>query len=475
MSMLRFVTQRRLANGRLNRAEFLRLGVLGALTGLNSHRSTAADEGSRIAIPRAKSVIIVFASGGQSQYETWDPKPDAPREVRGEFGAIPTAVPGTFVCEHMPQLAARADQYALIRTMSHRDVDHGSAVYLTLTGQYHQRISSNPRARPTDTPSLMSVYRRVRQDAGTLAPAIAVNGPGIIAPNEIAPGQFGGLLGRDYDPLTVGDVNSESIAVPGLGLLPELPTVRIRERQRLLSAVDEFVDGRAAATTSVTGQYRKAFELLEDARTREAFDLSTEPDSLRERYGRNRSGQACLLARRLVQAGVPLITVFWNHHNRGQDLHPADDDAYGWDTHNDIFEAMRDRLLPRFDQSMSALLDDLAGRGLLNETLIVCMGEFGRAPTVALERTFAGSTPGRKHWAGAYSIMLAGAGVAAGHVVGRTDRHGAYPASEGYGPWDVAATVFAALGVEPSGHYRDPFGRPLPITVGQPIRAAFAG
>ncbi|MEX0585691.1 MAG: DUF1501 domain-containing protein, partial [Pirellulales bacterium] len=346
------------------RMEFLRLGGLGALAGLRSRRNAIGSEGTNLAIPRAKSVIIVFASGGQSQFETWDPKPDAPREVRGEFGAIATAVPGTFVCEHLPRLAALANQYALIRTMSHRDVDHGSAVYLTLTGQYHQRISSNPPPRPTDTPSLLSVFRRVRPDAGTIAPAIALNGPAIVAPNEIAAGQFGGLLGRDYDPLIVGNVNEDSIAVPGLGVQPQLPTVRIRERQRLLSAVDEFVRAGAAAESTVDGQYRKAFDLLEDPRTRQAFDLSAEPDSLRERYGRNRSGQACLLARRLAQAGVPLITVVWNHHSRGQDLHPEDSDAYGWDTHNDIFDAMRDRLLPRFDQTMSALLEDLGARGM---------------------------------------------------------------------------------------------------------------
>jgi uncharacterized protein (DUF1501 family) len=472
--MLRFVAERWLRGGRLSRAEFLRLGGVGALGAAAALRSTANGAEAGSSIPRARSVIIVFTSGGQSQYETWDPKPDAPREVRGEFGAIPTAVPGTFVCEHMPQLAALADRYTLIRTMSHLDVDHGSAVYLTLTGQYHQRISSNPPPRPTDTPSLLSVYRRVRPEAGTIAPALALNGPAIVAPNEIAPGQWGGLLGRDYDPLIVGNVNEEAIAVPGLGLQPQVPAVRIRERQRLLSAVDEFVrDG--AASTQVNGQYRKAFALLEDPRTREAFDLSAEPDAVRARYGRNRSGQACLLARRLAQAGVPLISVNWNHHSRGQDLHPEDADAYGWDTHNDIFEAMRDRLLPRFDQTLSALLEDLSQRGMLEETLVVCMGEFGRAPTIALERSFAGTTPGRKHWAAAYSIMLAGGGVAGGGVIGRTDRSGAYPASESYGPWDVAATVFAALGVDPAGHYLDAFERPFPITVGRPIGSAYAG
>lgn len=472
--MLRFVAERRLRNGQLSRAEFLRLGGLGALSAIGAPRKSAGSESSGLSIPRAKSVIIVFANGGQSQFETWDPKPEAPDVVRGEFGAIPTAVPGTFVCEHMPRLATLADRYALIRTMSHQDVDHGSAVYLTLTGQYHQRISSNPPARPTDAPAVLSIFKRMRPDAGTIAPAIEINGPAIVAPQEIAAGQFGGLLGRDFDPLIVGDVNEETIAVPGLGLQPDLPTVRIQERQRLLSAVDDFVRAGAAGPSTVRGQYRKAFDLLDAPQTRQAFDLSAEPASVRERYGRNRSGQACLLARRLAEAGVPLITVVWNHHNRGQDTRPDLDDMYGWDTHNDIFDVMRHRLLPRFDQTMSALLEDLSTRGMLEDTLVICMGEFGRAPLVALERSFAGSSPGRKHWAAAYSIMLAGAGIAAGKVVGRTDKQGAYPATESYGPWDVAATVFAALGVDPAGHYFDPLQRPFVISTGRPITAAYA-
>ena len=472
--MLSFVSERRLQSGRLSRAEFLRLGGLGAVAGLLTGRRASATESASVAIPRAKSVIIVFASGGQSQFETWDPKPEAPVEIRGEFGSIATAEPGTFVCEHMPRLSTLADQYALIRTMSHRDVDHGSAAYLTLTGQYHQQITSNPPPRPTDTPSVLSVYKRMQPHAGTIAPAIELNGPAIIAPQEIAPGQFGGLLGREFDPLIVGNVNEPTIAVPGLALQPDLPTLRIRERQQLLSAVDDFVRAGADGPNAVSGQYRKAFELLDDPLTRRAFDLSAESDAVRNRYGRNRSGQACLLARRLAEAGVPLISVIWNHHNRGQDTQPNVDDAYGWDTHNDIFDSMRNRLLPRFDQTMSALLEDLDTRGLLDDTLVICMGEFGRAPLVALERSFAGSSPGRKHWASTYSIMLAGAGVQGGKVVGKTDRQGAYPASESYGPWDIAATVFAALGVDPAGHYVDPLNRPFAVTVGRPIQAVYS-
>jgi hypothetical protein len=201
---------------------------------------------------------------------------------------------------------------------------------------------------------------------------------------------------------------------------------------------------------------------------RQAFDLSIEPERVRERYGRFRSGQACLLARRLVEAGVPWITVAWNHSARGQDKRPDEAEWLGWDTHNDIFDVMGE-LLPRFDHSLSALLEDLDARGLLDETLVVCMGEFGRAPKVALQKRFAGASPGRKHWANAYSILVAGAGTTPGAVVGATDRMAAYPTTGRIGPWDVAATMFASLGVDSHAEYRDPLNRPFSATIGSPI------
>jgi hypothetical protein len=468
--MLQFVAERSGSRG-VSRQEFLRIAGFSALgAGFVPRGGDAAGvDGVR----RAKSVIVVFASGGQSQLDMWDPKPEAPAEIRGEFQAIPTSVPGTLLTEHLPQLARLADKFALIRTMSHADLDHGSAVYLTLTGQYHARMTSNPPPSSNDAPSLMSVYQRKRPVGASLAQAVQINGPAIVAPQDIAPGQFGGLLGRDYDPLFVGDVNAQAAAVPGLAPQPDLPAVRLRERERLLTAIDRTL-ARSAKLTDVETQYQRAFELLADPRTRRAFDLSQEPDWLRRRYGRHRSGQACLLARRLAEAGVPFITVVWNHQSRGQDLWPEDDEAYGWDTHNDIFDVLRHRLLPRFDQSFSALLEDLESRGMWDETLVLCVSEFGRAPLVALEPRFAGTTPGRKHWAAAYSIVMAGAGTARGAVIGKTDRAGAYPASESYGPWDVAATILAALGISPADHYRDPLDRPLPVCVGAPILAAYA-
>ena len=230
----------------------------------------------------------------------------------------------------------------------------------------------------------------------------------------------------------------------------------------------------AAEPSRLASHYDQAYRLLESPHTQRAFDLSLEPDVVRERYGRNRSGQACLLARRLVEAEVPWVNVIWSPSNRGQDVAPEDTDQYGWDTHNDIFDALKIHLLPRFDQAFSALIEDLDQRGLLDQTLVVCMGEFGRAPLVALEPRFAGATPGRKHWAAAYSIVMAGAGVARGAVYGSSDRHGAYVRSNPVGPWDVSATLIAALGIDPTQELRDRTERPFPLSTGRPIAGIYA-
>ena len=425
---------------------------------------------------RAKSVIVVFANGGQSQLESWDPKPNAPAEVRGAFGAIPTSVAGTMISDRLPRLAKLANRYSIIRTMSHEDLDHGSAFYLAMTGIYHQRLSSNPPAQPTDHPFLGSVLKRVRPTQKFVHTSVMVNGPAQV-PFEIGPGQFGGLLGKDFDPMIVGDVTTGRPPVPGLTPIASLDGRRRSHRAELLSQLE------SSATQAVTpfsspmfdmqALYRQAFDMLDRPEAREAFNLEAEPAALRDRYGRHRSGQACLLARRLVEAGTPLVTVVWNHSNRGQDRY-LDDEEFGWDTHNDIFQVMGKHLLPKFDQSFSALLEDLDTRGLLDETLVVCMGEFGRAPLVALEPRFDGATPGRKHWAATYSIVLAGAGVVPGAVIGKSDRHAGYPVSKKFGPWDVTATIANALGIDPGDHFLDLTGRPYAISSGQPISELYA-
>lgn len=472
--MLRFLTHDRLSNGRLARREWLRIGGLASLGAL-ARLSRADESGPRAAgFGRARSVIMVYASGGQSQIDMWDPKPLAPAEIRGEFAAIQTSVPGTFLCEHMPKIARLADRFTILRSVSHDDLDHGSAGYLTLTGRYHPRKSSNPDPSPTDAPTLGAILRRVRPTNRFLYDAVHVNGPALV-PELIGPGQDGGLLGREFEPMVVGDISQSPLAIEGLADIPDLSSTRLTDRQALKHALDArsgTLDERRALQ-DMDRLYDRAFDLLASPRSREAFDLSREPAALRDRYGRHRSGQACLLARRLVEAGVPWITVIWNHSNRGQDKFPSLTDEYGWDTHNDIFESLRVRLLPRFDESFSTLLEDLEERGLLDETLVVCQGEFGRAPLVAREPKFAGNTPGRKHWASVYSVVAAGAGVKRGAILGASDSMGGQPTDHRVGPWDLAATMLSALGVNHAGTFTDALGRAFPVTLGEPIRGLY--
>lgn len=450
---------------------------IGFLPAILGDIQAATPSGSPSTVPgfgRAKSVIIVFASGGQSQIDTWDPKPDAPSEVRGVFQPIATSVPGVQVCEHMPQIAQIADRLCIVRNMSHEDLDHGSAFYLANTGRYHRRRSANPLPSPEDLPCMGAVLQRVAPDRSPLQTAVHLNGPAEV-PNIVGPGQFGGFFGKAYDPLTLGDVSSGPIALPGLVPQPDVSVSRHERRRSLLQSLEQATESltRGSQVQGKAALYSQAFDMLANPKTLTAFDLSQEPDSLRDRYGRNRSGQACLLARRLVEAGVPFVNVIWSHNNRGQDREPDNTDLYGWDTHNDIFVSLRDRLLPRFDQGFSALIEDLDQRGLLDETLVVCMGEFGRAPLVAFEERFAGASPGRKHWSWVYSIALAGAGIVPGSVVGASDSRGAFPTSEPYGPWDVTATIFSALGIDPQLEYRDPLERPFRVCDGKVIRAAY--
>lgn len=464
----------------LDRRRWLRaLGVAvagGAWEQGAAHAEPDSDAARVPGFGRAKSVLVVFASGGQSQIDTWDPKPLAPAEIRGEFAAISTKIPGVQFSEHLPRVAQVADRFCLLRTMAHEDLDHGSAFHLAMTGRYHRQKSSNHPPAATDAPALGSVLTRLRPATRFAQTAIHLNGPAEV-PLVLGPGQFGGLLGKSVDPLTIGDVTQGNLAIPSLEPLDGLANSRMRSREQLLQSIEETVnaDQRDALWSDKQSRYHNAFELLARPATAAAFDLNREPDALRERYGRNRSGQACLLARRLVEAGVPWITVFWNHNNRGQDDQPTNTDTYGWDNHNDIFYGLKNHLLPRFDQSFSALIDDLDQRGLLEQTLVVCMGEFGRAPLVALERNFKGASPGRKHWSSVYSIVLAGAGVTRGTVIGESDPRGAYPLSTPYGPWDVTATMMSALGVDPASHYLDAQSRPYRISEGRVIEALYTG
>ncbi len=466
----------RVPSARLQRRDWLALTTgLWLGTPLRPNHAPAADRNQQApGFGRARSVLFILANGGQSQLDTWDPKPLAPLEIRGEFRPIATSVPGTHICEHLPQLARLADRYAIVRTMSHEDLDHGSAVYLALTGRYHSRITSNPLPSPNDWPTYGAVVKRLWGRKDSLDTSVHINGP-VQVPIIQGAGQNAGFLGTDCDPLLLGDVTATTTVLPGLVPLPDVAEARRHQRDRLLRQLEQTLAAEHPAPA--WGDYDiladKARSLLDQPAVQHACDLDREAPNLRDRYGRDRSGQACLMARRMVEAGIPWITLFWNHSGRGQDLVPEVTTEYGWDTHNDIFSSLRKQLLPRFDQSIATLLQDLDDRGLLDTTLVVIAGEFGRAPLIAKEKNFAGESPGRKHWGACYSIVMAGAGVTPGLVEGVSDSRGAYPTTRKYGPWDLAATMYSSLGIDPAGHFTDRLSRPLGISEGRVMEALY--
>ncbi|WP_315852059.1 DUF1501 domain-containing protein [Tautonia rosea] len=438
-----------------NRREALKAGALTlgglSLPGLFQAQSAAASP-VRTTSGRAKACILVFAWGGPSQLETLDLKPDAPDEIRGDFRPIATSVPGIQISEHFPMLAERMDKMAIIRSMSHDDPAHLSSVHHQQTGHLAPRPKSDADGpSPLDWPHLGSLVARVQPRSGALPSSVIM--PWTVAhpaaPGGKAPGQHGGWLGKSFDPfLLPGNPNAEGFRVEGLNLPEGLGPDRVRSRRDLLSSVDRG----AVEPPSWTKTQARAFDALLSAEARGAFQIDREDPITRDRYGRHIHGQCMLMARRLVEAGVPLVTVNWH-----------DDRKNFWDTHLDNFNHLKNRLMPPTDRGLSALLDDLAARGMLDETLVVWVGEFGRNPRITRNNA------GREHWPRCYSALLAGGGVQGGMVYGSSDRWAAYPASDPVSPADLAATILFALGIDPGTEVIDPIGRPLPINRGTPV------
>jgi len=429
----------------------LGLGLPGLLAGRAASASPQAEHG------KSRSVILVLLTGGMSHLDTLDMKPDAPAEVRGEFQSIATAVAGIRVCEHLPRLAARMGRWALVRSLSHRENGHLPATHRLLTG------APMPNQRNTDLDNVLSRrdwpcyaaglnYVRPRHDgvpSGVTLPHSLIEG------SLIWPGQHAGFLGAAHDPLLV----TQDPSSPGFRMdtyrLPEgSDPARLEQRRQLLSRF-----GAASGTDELFRQHQQlAFEMLTSGKVAEAFRLEREPDRVRELYGRNQLGQSLLLSRRLVQAGVPIVQA-----NMGI--------VQSWDTHADNWGRLKTRLLPWLDQGLAALLDDLESEGRLDDTLVAALGEFGRTPKVSFLP--GEKLPGRDHWAAVYSGLFAGGGVRGGRVIGRSDRTGAFPATDPYCPYDVGATVYQALGVDPDVEIRDALNRPSRLSSGRPIRALF--
>jgi hypothetical protein len=444
----------------VTRRQWLHLGGLG-LFGLGLPRLLRADA----AAPgrRARSCVLFLLHGGPSQLDVWDLKPAAPAEVRGEFKPVATAVPGLQITEHLPRLASQARHFTLVRSMTHTALFHNSATYYVTTGQPPPRDVIAFTPTENDFPHL-GAQVAFRQGGARGVPA-AVSLPDPVSDGPYTtPGQNAGFLGAKHAPFRIlGDPNAEDFAVDGLSAASDLGPAR----RSLLGTIDRQLAWLASdrRVEHLNGYQQRAFALLTSEATRRAFDLGREPARLRERYGRHRYGQSLLLARRLVEAGVRLVTVYWGGKVNNPNPH--------WDTHFNNNRRLRDELLPPFDQCFSAFLEDLHARGLLESTLVVCTGEFGRTPRFGQFTGNGVDQTGRDHWAQCYSLVVAGGRAGGGRVLGRSDRFAAYPAADPYTPQDVHATVLHALGIRPDEEVRDAFGRSVPLSTGRVRESLF--
>ena len=453
----------RLCEG-VTRREWLRVGGLSSV-GLMLpdvlRAETEQSENKVGSFGRAKSCILCFMFGAPAHQDIWDLKPDAPDNVRGPFDPISTSVPGTQFGEHIPRTAKMADRFALIRSVTHPDSTHTVAMHYMQTGVRHRRPNTNPTNLPDDFPCFGAVMNRLRPSRAVLPSGISLNAPGNEIPSgHIFPGFFAGFIGRHYDPMFIQDDPSSESFNP-LPVAGKLSAGRVNERASLLDQLDRIrrkLDVSDAIKSA--GDFQdKASSLISSPAAAKAFNLKDEQPKVRERFGMTPFGQGCLLARRLTEAGVRLVTVNWaRDYKAGVEDH--------WDTHTDNFVKHKDKLLPAFDLGYTALLEDLEQRGLLDETLVVVLGEFGRTPKI-------NKNAGRDHWPGCFSITLAGAGIRGGLVHGASDKTAAYPSRDPVSPEDIAATIYHALGIPRKTEIVDHTGRPFPLATGKPILSLF--
>ncbi|MCA9146406.1 MAG: DUF1501 domain-containing protein [Planctomycetales bacterium] len=449
----------------LSRREVLRVGGLSAM-GLSLPNLLQARDTAPLGIPptdktfgRAKNVIFLYLAGGPPQHETFDPKPDAPVDIRGPFNPISTNVPGIQFCELLPRTAAMADKLAIVRSMATDDNTHSSSGHWVLTG--YKYVGPNPRTiQPTDWPYFGSIIKRYKPSE-VLPPLSTVWIPDIMRLNEnVTPaGQTGGFMGSEWDPdRFVGDPSQVGYRVNGLSLGEQLPA-ELLARQKLLAKVEQPFDSqrRGPGVQLFDKFQQQAFDLLTSGKAQEAFAIEKEPAQVRERYGNNRWGQCVLLARRLVEAGVRLVHVQWPRE-------PGDNavDNPLWDTHAQNADRVEDVLCPTFDVGFSALIEDLDQRGLLDETLVVAIGEFGRTPKI-------NGNGGRDHWGPVFSCALAGAGISGGQVYGKSDKQGGHPIEDRVQPGELTATMFHLLGVDYQSSFMDREGREHRLTEGKPL------
>jgi hypothetical protein len=428
----------------------LRSAAAGAVSSANSGASLQA-------AGRARACIIVYCWGGISHFESFDPNPDAPPEIRGEFAPIQTATPGILLSEHLPLLARQTERLAIIRSINHDDSAHGRGMYWNLTGHRPPR-AGNIEPLPNDWPSLPAMISKLRAAPRGVPAAVRVPYP-MVDNGTLQAGEYGGCLGVRYDPILMrtprgkpfGGV-SRTLGAEVLNL-GEIDRERVATRRELLASLNRPIS-RAGDFESHNHFQTLAHEMLLGSAVKEAYDLEREDAKVRASYGEHLGGQSLLLARRLVEAGVPVVQVCC----AAGDLNGGQGDM--WDTHGDNFNRLKNRLLPVLDRGVSALLDDLTNRGRLDETLVAILTDFGRTPRI-------NKAAGRDHYPSVYSVALAGGGIRGGQVYGSSDANGAFPLTQPCGPADVHATIFQALGISPRAEIRDQLGRPFAVSDGQ--------
>jgi hypothetical protein len=444
----------------------LKVGGLGLL-GLTLPRLLQAEALTKAPKARAKSVIFLFQWGGPSHIDMFDMKPNAPEQIRGPHKPISSSADGIQVSERLPCTARVMDKVTLIRSMHHTMKNHNSAGYYAITG--HEPPSDDQRLRDSLSlyPAWGSVVDKLAPVSGDMPTFVSY--PHVIADGSITPGQHASFLGKVHDPLFIPqDPNSANFGLPELSLPSNLSFERVsqrRELQKLIDTQTRTMDYSAAAR-GLDSYYEKALAMLHSTKLREAFDLSAESAKVRDAYGRTTYGQGCLLARRLVEAGTKFVTVYFSDNIGGQST-----ESGGWDTHGfnhtRMYPIIEKYHLPITEQTLPTLLNDLDQRGLLETTLVVWMGEFGRTPKI-------NDNASRDHWPQCYTALLAGGGVKRGFVYGASDKTGSYPAENMVHPDDLAATIYHLLGIDPHTEVRDTGNRPLAITDGKPVTEVIA-
>ncbi len=464
----------------LTRRRMIEIGSIGLLGLGASHLEQLRAESEPT--KRHKSVIYIFLSGGLAQQDSFDPKPDAPVEYRGEFNPISTKTPGTQICEHLPMLAQRSEKWSLVRSLTHPYNEHSQGHMVMLSGRSDLPRGFNPsEPRPSDHPSMAAIANQLMPGRNNLPPAIMLPEKLVHRTGRTLPGQFGGIMGSQEDPffLQASPYNAQSYGAwpeygfhhqrgaevpkgfefrsPNLSIPESMSVKRLHGRLNLL----QHIDAQQQQLTQLSeldayNRYQeRAISLLVDGKMKDVFDVSKVEASTRERYGENVFGWSLLVARRLVEAGVSLIQVNLGNNET-------------WDTHGNAFPNLKNYLLPPMDRGVSALLDDLDERGLLDDTLIVMAGEFGRTPKIFTIPS-AYELPGRDHWGKLQSVFLAGGGVKGGRVIGSSDKNGGAPATDPQRPENLAATIYNSLGLPSTAHWNDLLDRPIPLYNGAPI------